>query len=258
MKKYLIIVMVSALVAMAGPAMREEVLAITAQEVPAYYSPLYYAAPAPVVAPPVLQRVAARQITPIKKYRPREVNLPVPFQSQAPFGDWKLPYKESCEEAAAIMLHYYLTGQELDAATMQREILALIAWEKATFGYYEDTNAAQEVQILRDYFGHANVKVRYDGFTLEDVKNEISSGHPVIIFAAGALLKNPFFQNPPPRYHVLVIKGYAKGGRLITNDPGTKHGHDFRYSPAGLMKALHEWNSKDILYGRRAMVFIDA
>src|SRR3989344_4828168 len=37
-----------------------------------------------------------------------EVNLKVPFTSQAPTGNWDLPYQEACEEASALMAIRYV------------------------------------------------------------------------------------------------------------------------------------------------------
>ena len=114
------------------------------------------------------------------------------------------------------MAHYYLVGKTLNPKIMDAEILKLIEWENKTFGYYEDTTAAEIARILREYFGHKNVEVRYD-FTIEDIKSEVASGHPVILPAAGRLLGNPNFRRPGPLYHALVIKGFTKN-KIITND----------------------------------------
>ena len=183
-----------------------------------------------------------------------EINLDIPFGSQAPFANWDLPYQETCEEAAAIMAHYYLAGKKLNPKIMDEEILALIEWEKKTFGYYEDTTAEEMARILREYFGHKNIEVRYE-FTIDDIKKEVALGHPVILPAAGRLLGNPNFRQPGPIYHALVIKGFTKN-KIITNDPGTRNGHNFLYDPKVLMDAIHDWNSEDILLGKKAMVIV--
>lgn len=182
------------------------------------------------------------------------LNLDIPFGSQAPFANWDLPYQETCEEAAVIMAHYYLTGKKLTPKIMDEEILALIEWENKTFGYYEDTTAEEIARILREYFGHKNVSVRYE-FTIDDIKKEVVQGHPVILPAAGRLLGNPNFRQPGPIYHALVVKGYTKN-KIITNDPGTRNGHNFLYDPKILMDAIHDWNPEDILLGKKAMVAV--
>ena len=104
---------------------------------------------------------------------PAEINLAVPFTSQAPFANWDLPYKESCEEASVLMLDYFYRGASLNPALANQEILKIVDWQKIKFGAYEDTDAAQTAQILRDYFGYKNVRVSYD-ISIEDIKKELA------------------------------------------------------------------------------------
>src|SRR3989344_4989971 len=42
-----------------------------------------------------------------------EVNLPVPFTSQAPHANWDMPYQEACEEASALMAIRYAFGNPI-------------------------------------------------------------------------------------------------------------------------------------------------
>lgn len=198
-------------------------------------------------APPSTAEISSSEL-------PDAINLNIPFASQAPFGNWDMPYQETCEEASIIMAHRYFTGQSLDADTMDSELLGLIAWEEETFGYYKDTTAEEMARILREYFGHKNVEVRYE-FTIDDIKKEIAVGHPVIIPAAGRLLPNPYFHQPGPVYHALVIKGYT-ASKIITNDAGTRKGKDFLYDPETLMKAIHNWDPDNILEGAKVMIVV--
>ncbi|MBI2453871.1 C39 family peptidase [Candidatus Peregrinibacteria bacterium] len=186
---------------------------------------------------------------------PLSANLQIPFVPQAPFGDWSLPYKEACEEASLIMAHYYFIGKTLSPAIMDEEIRKLVEWEKNAFGYHKDTNAEEMARMLREYFGHKDVEVR-GKFSIEDVKRAVAEGYPVILPVAGRLLGNLYFRQPGPLYHALVVKGYMKNGKIITNDPGTKRGKDFVYSAETLMKAIHDWNPKNILKGLPKIVIV--
>lgn len=187
---------------------------------------------------------------------PASVNLDIPFQSQAPLGNWDLPYQEACEEASAIMVDAFFKNSPLTAETMDAEILKLVAWEKKTLGHYEDTNAAEIARSLTEHFGHQDVQVLYE-YTLDDIKKAVSNGYPVIMTLAGRELHNPNFTAPGPVYHALVVKGYADD-KFITNDPGTRVGHDYIYDAQIVISANHERNSPDmdIHQGRHAIIII--
>lgn len=186
---------------------------------------------------------------------PAEINLDVPFSSQAPFTNWDYPYKEACEEMSAILIHYFLEGKNITPLIADNEILKLVEWEKKRFGTYQDTDSAQTATILREYFGHPNVVVKYD-ITLDDIKKELASGRPVIMPFAGRLLGNPNYRAPGPLYHMLVVKGYTKDGKFITNDVGTRRGKDFIYRFETLLFANHDWVTSEITKGRRAMIVV--
>lgn len=210
-----------------------------------------------ILKPPLPEAKSVKDFSPastlkIKKSLPSEVNLKIPFSQQAPFSNWGLPFKEACEEASLIMAHRFLTGEPLDEKIMREEILKLVEWEKKEFGYFEDTTAEEMAKTLRKYFKHRKVEVRTE-FTIDDIKREVAAGHPVILPVAGRLLGNPNFRQPGPIYHVLVVKGYTKT-HIITNDPGTRKGADFLYTPEVIMNAIHDWNAQDILKGKKVMV----
>lgn len=159
-----------------------------------------------------------------KNFLKSSVNLNISFQSQAPFGNWNMPYQEACEEAALILAHYYYSGKHIDPQTMQKEILSLVDWENKTFGYYKDTDSLEMARTWKEYFGHRNVEP-INNFTLEDLKYTLASGYPVIIPAAGRLLRNPYFTKPGPVFqHVL--------------------------------NAAHDFDSKNILNGHKIMIIL--
>ena len=181
------------------------------------------------------------------------MNLDVPFTPQAPHANWSLPYKEACEEASVLMVHRFYTGEALDPEIANKELLEMVKWEEDVFGYYIDTTAEETAKILREYFGHDRVDVIYD-FSIEDIKRHVAAGRPVLLPAIGRLLPNPYFKTPGPLYHMLVVKGFTKDGQIITNEPGTRRGHDFLYDPDALMNAVHDWNPEDVYKGVKAMV----
>ena len=186
-----------------------------------------------------------------------QANLAVPFTSQAPHADWGMPYQEACEEASLIMVNaYYKNAGAFTPDDADRQILAMVAWEKQRFGYYEDTTADEVAIIAKEYYGYAHARA-VDIRSIDDVKRTIDQGLPVLLPAAGRLLGNPYFSGQGPVYHMLVVKGYTKDGKIITNDPGTRHGADYLYDPAVLWNAVHDWNASDITQGRKVMVVVE-
>ncbi|MBI2552639.1 C39 family peptidase [Candidatus Uhrbacteria bacterium] len=196
---------------------------------------------------------------------PAEFNLAVPFTSQAPFANWDALHEDACEEAAVMMVDAFFKGHTFTRESADQEIYAIADWETKTFGYWKDTDAAETARILREYYGYENVRV-VDNPTIEDIKREVAQGRPVILPAAGQLLGNRYFHQPGPLYHMLIVRGWTKDGKIITNDPGTKRGEAYLYDPAVLMNAVHDWipplasggrNGGDVLNGRKVMIVVE-
>ena len=182
------------------------------------------------------------------------VSLEVPFTVQAPFADWDDPYQEACEEASLLMVHSYLSEEELTDERANGELLALIAWETA-HGYPQDITLSQLAEIAASYYGYSAQII--DNPSAKGIEEHIANGHPVIVPAAGRLLGNPYFSGAGPWYHMLVITGYD-GKRFITNDPGTRRGEDYTYDYDVLLNAIHDWTGvkEEITDGeKRVLVF---
>jgi len=185
-----------------------------------------------------------------------EINLAVPFVSQAPFRVWDEMHEETCEEASALMVNGFYKEEKYTSQQIEDELQKMNAWELENFGYFSDTTAEETARMMKGVY-NLDAEVIYD-ITIEDIKKELASGHPVIIPAAGKILPNPYFSNGGPVYHMLVLKGYTKDGKFISNDPGTNTlGENFTYAFDALYTAIHDWVSDgDILTGRKAMVVV--
>jgi hypothetical protein len=90
------------------------------------------------------------------------------------------------------------------------------------------------------------------------MKKYLAKRKPIIVPAAGRMLGNPYFTAPGPLYHNLVLTGYD-GDTIITNDPGTKRGKDYKYDIGTLYGAIHDFtgNKDDIEKGRKAMIILE-
>ncbi len=195
------------------------------------------------------------------------VNLGVQFFSQAPRGDWSLPWQEACEEASSVLVATYWNGEVLTTDTMEQHILAAVQWEKEHYGYYEHTTARQTADMMKALYGFKDVRVEYD-IGIARIAEHLRAGRPVIVPLAGRLLGNPYYTQPGPAYHMLVVKGITAGGDIITNDVGTRHGHNLTYAPDVFLNAMHDapqggsnWGTgvdpaTYILTGRRAIIVV--
>lgn len=185
-----------------------------------------------------------------------EINLAVPFTVQAPHANWEDPYGDFCEEASVLMAASYIKGWTIPNHDFaDRKLHEIKDFELQGFGYHKDTTAEETAVILKEFYKIDKVKVVYDP-TESDIKKALSEKKVVIIPAAGRQLGNPYFRQPGPLYHMLVIKGYTKEDNFITNDPGTRRGADFIYSPSVLMNAIHDWNGGDVENGKKVVIIV--
>lgn len=187
----------------------------------------------------------------------------VPFVSQAPTGNWDDPrQQDGCEEAASLMSMLWVKGEKTPTTPQEKEtqLLAISQFQSSKYGTYHDTSAQDTVErILKGYFDYHNVDVVYD-ITTEDIKQELYNGNLIIVPADGQKLGNPYFTQPGPERHMLVVRGYDPGrDEFITNDNGTRRGEGYRYKAGVLMSAIRDYPTGDhqpILEVRRAMIVI--
>ena len=189
--------------------------------------------------------------------RPTAINLSVPFTSQAPFGVWDTDHEEFCEEAAVLMAVSYLSGDTsiTDPSVAESDLQSIKSWELATFGFFEDTTAAQTARIVADKYNVTAVRLAYNP-TADQLKTWLAQRRVIIVPSAGRMLGNPNFTGVGPLYHMVVLKGYTAGGQFITNDPGTRRGADYLYPEDVIMNAMHDWNGGDVNQGAKVVIII--
>lgn len=181
----------------------------------------------------------------------KEVNLKVPFYSQAPLGDWSMPWQEACEEASSLLVANAYFEHNWTREEFNTQILKLVDWENQKFGDYKHTDVSQTSEILNEYLGLKTII--HENPTVDDVKKVLSSGHLIIMTFAGKHLANPNYKNGGPNYHAMVIKGYRADGKIITNDVGTRNGEDYVYTWDTLQNSLHDY-AEPIENGPKRMI----
>ena len=175
---------------------------------------------------------------------PDAINLDVTFYPQAPDADWGMPWQEACEEASITLAHHYFSDLPLSKEQFKNDVLGLVSWQKERFGDYEHGTVDQTAEMLGAYFGFTDYRV-LENPTIEDIKGELAAGHILVAPFAGRMLGNPFYSGEGPYYHMMVIKGYDQNN-FITNDVGTRRGHNFIYPYRTIMDALHDYRENDI------------
>lgn len=189
---------------------------------------------------------------------PNRAFVKVPFSPQAPYGTWGQPYQDACEEASVVMAMAWVRGVEaLPPSRADAEIRHLVAYEQYYFGYDRDSAIRETAKLFTHVYGYERIRIAY-GITVADIKAELALGNLVLLPTAGALLKNPYYLNPPP-YHMVVVTGYDDDAQeFIANDPGTRNGESYRYPYETLWNAVHDWtgDAATILNGEKAMIVV--
>lgn len=183
-----------------------------------------------------------------------EINLTVPFTSQAPEKNWDQPWQDACEEAALLMLDAYYKKYNLSPLFARDEILKIIEWEEER-GLENSLEIERVKETAEQYFKILNFSV-LENPTIEDIKKSIAKGNPVLAVAYGKDLPNPYFNNGGPEYHALIIRGYTEE-KFITNDPGTKRGENFAYYYNDLLNAVHGWNGGNVKEGKKVILIAE-
>lgn len=179
------------------------------------------------------------QMKPVDKPLPTELNLDMPFYTQAPFANWDYPWQEACEEASILLVANKYFNHNWTAAQFNDEILKMVDWQNRRFGDYWHTTMEQTAVMLDEILGLESVM--HKDPSLEDIKRILARGHFIIMPLDGKALKNPYFKNGGPVYHVVPVKGYTKDNGIITHDVGTRRGEDYVYSWAIIDEAFHDY-----------------
>lgn len=188
------------------------------------------------------------------------VLLDVPFTVQAPFGGWADERQDyGCEEASILMAMHWVRDEPLSAVQAEQEIIAISEFEKEQYGDFHDTSAEDTLKAMKAYFKYENAFVKYD-IGIADIKAELARGNAVIVPLDGRKVGNPYYTQPGPPKHKLVIRGYDDAAQeFITNDPGTKRGEGYRYNYDVLENALVDYPTginKPIIEMRTAMIVV--
>ncbi len=164
----------------------------------------------------------------------------VPFTPQAPFGDWRQPWQDACEESTIVMVDNFYAGTQITKEQGRDQIRHILNLKKNMYGFSLDENAEKIAGIINNFLPWEAEIVANP--TIEQIKTEIDEGRPIIGLTHGRYLYNPYFFDGGPEYHTIVISGYDDETKeFITQEPGTRRGLDYRYSYDRIMNAIHDF-----------------
>lgn len=211
----------------------------------------------PSVIDKVVEKTGNLTISAFQKISKPELIHDVTFMSQAPTANWDHPFDEACEEASMLMALDFLAKIDLSkdsGLSLESRIYDLYDWE-AHNSYDIDINISEVKSVLKDRF-EVDSKIILNP-TVQKIIDELDNNSVIIVPALGRELKNPYFQNPGPLYHMLVVIGYDQDRReFITNDPGTRRGKNFRYSMDHLVSVIRDWNGGDVANGQSIVLVV--
>ncbi len=157
------------------------------------------------------------------------------------------------------MAQAYISGDHevrLPVSQAKTAISQMVDWEIAKFGEHKNLGVDGMAVIAEQYLHDTKVIIKHNA-TVNDIKEELAAGNPVIIPAAGQLLGNPYFKTPGPIYHVFVIKGF-ENNQFIVNENGTSRGLSYHYTVATIETAWHDWqDNQPISQTDRALLVIE-
>ena len=176
-----------------------------------------------------------------------KVVLDVAYASEAPEGKWVEPWVNACEEATILMVDMYYKGAKSVSIPEAKNYLQfLFDREDEMFGTNKNADSSQIMALITR---HADFRGRVvDNPSLEDLKNEIRAGRPIISLHRGFDLKNPNIKFSPIKssYHTIVIVGFDDDRQMfIAHDPGDeREGEYYEYSYDTIMNSMHDYDSE--------------
>ncbi len=200
-------------------------------------------------------RTAVSPLTGTLVLQAGDVNLNVPYTSQAPERNWADPWQNACEEAAILMVDAYVRGYGLSPLSAKDEIIRMINWEDEQ-KMFTSIDAIGVQKIFTEYLHYKKPVRVISNPTVEQIKQLLNEGKPVLALAHGKTLGNKYYSNGGPDYHALVIRGYTQD-KFITNDPGVNRGANFIFPIENVMKSLRDWNDGDVKNGTPVIIVVE-
>lgn len=190
--------------------------------------------------------VVTTTLKPTPTPAPSVFNDTVPFILQAPLGEWNDPrQQDACEEASLMMAIKWAKGETaISPQEAKTELLQITDFQTQKYGDSRDTSARDTLQrIGKEFYKFDNGELR-ENITADNIIQELHAGNLVITPVNGQALNNPYFTQPGPKRHMVLIIGYdANSNEFITNDPGVGRGKNYRYPVDVFYNAVRDYET---------------
>lgn len=189
-----------------------------------------------------------------KIFIPPAVTIAAPFFPQAPDNKWVLPRAEACSEANLVLAAYYIKGKELNKSQFKKEIIDLTKIQEKAFWTYIEIPIHDLKSLYDTYYPNIGKSRIIENPTIENIKQELSKWHLIIIPTAWRKLENPHFFGEWPRFHTVLVRWYDDT-YFYTNEVGMMKGENFKYPQGVIMNAMHDLVEGDITqWAKRILV----
>jgi hypothetical protein len=174
---------------------------------------------------------------------PLSVLMPVPYTTQAPFGNWEAR-QHTCEEASLVMVDHYLhgdhSGAAIDPATADAAINRITPWKPAV-----DLTSQQVGELAKLHLGWSYEVLQASRLNMQE---QLALGRPLIVGVRTHGLGNANYPGYRTHYeqpawsvsHYLVVTGYRASGSFVLNDPGITRGQGYDITYEQLMHAIDD------------------
>lgn len=188
------------------------------------------APPAPPAPPPSVTATAEV----FGFHMPPSVQLPIPYTVQAPFANWNI-HEESCEEAALLMAHQYVTSMNEQApAWYDARLREMKLQQRNAWGEERDLTITEMDALWDLSFSRPGPTLR-ERADVSSLRWHLAHQRVVILPVMSHQLRNPHY-GPKSVYHMVTLIGY-EGDSFIVHDPGIKQGRAWVYPTSVIMEA---------------------
>jgi hypothetical protein len=126
------------------------------------------------------EEVLILDLPPIERKLPPAVQIYAPYYSQAPDGNWKLPWSMLCSEANLVLAAYAVTGKPLSKEQFKKDMLAMIPVQEKAFGTYFSIPMRDLKSVYDTMYPDAGRSRILENPSIEDMKQQLAKGNLII------------------------------------------------------------------------------